>query len=488
MFKRTGFVLLLLTCCCFLAMAKTVAVKTDPLVQILEIKEQKLRARKLVAHLKTVFGSVAMADQKQACAAMHDIFTQYHTEGAAALESFIESIYLQRKGDLDGSENAVIKAIVLAKKIPDHYLAYSFYSHLAFFQNYRGNTIGAVSNFGMANKEAIIQNDADLQVVIDINISDIYYKNNFYSQSLSYLNHADSLVNKHLAAEPRLQNIVYFNKAEIYFRLNEIDSLQKYAGLLHAKERNEYKIYIYRQRTGYYLSILTGDYPTAISRITALQKDSLYRFDDDDRQYLATAYIRAGRPDSARNILDRLLADKAQNNHPEIKYHLYKLLGEAAEKQGDQKQASVAYKMALQQLEEQANRLTLVGNISSQMKIDELEGSFVKKEDALIRQRLWLIFTVIVSLLVIITVAVSYRNIKQKRFYEKLLFDSKKQELSFINSHEVRRHLANILGIVGVIKHSENKHEEYLMAEEHLLSAAENLDQSIKNISDKLDN
>lgn len=161
-----------------------------------------------------------VAEQAAAKAGMHNKFIEYRTEGAPAIESFIESICLQRSGDVTGSENALIKAIVLAKKIPDHYLAYSLYSHLGCFQTFTGNTIDAVSNFGMANKEAIILNDADLQVVIDINISDIYYRNNFYSQSLLYLNRADSLLYRHLTAEPRLQNIVFFNKAEIYFRLH----------------------------------------------------------------------------------------------------------------------------------------------------------------------------------------------------------------------------------------------------------------------------
>ena len=487
MLKKTGLLLLLTAFCCF-AKARPVAIKTDDLVKILQLTDQKQRDRQLIAHIKSVFKFIPLTDMVKAKAAMHDVLIRYYRADAASAESFIESICQQRGGDLTGCENALIRSIVLAKKIPDHYLAYSLYSELGFFQTFRGNTIDAVANFGMANKEAITLNDADLQVVIDINISDIYYRNNFYSQSLFYLNHADSLVNKHLTAEPRLQNIVYFNKAEIYFRQGRTDSLRRYSALLNDKKAGPYKIYIYRQRTAYYLSILNGDYKTAISRITALQTDPQYRFDDDDRQFLAQAYTRGGMPDSAKSILNRLLADKAQNNHPEVKYHLYKLLGEAADKQNDYQQAALAYRLSLLQLEEQANRLTQVGNISSKMKIDELEGTFNIKEDALVRQRLALMFIVIISLLTIIIVAISYRGIKQKRFYEKLLFDAKKEELSFINSHEVRRHLANILGVIELIKHGEDKQQEYLLAEDHLLSAAESLDEAIKNISSKLDN
>ena len=80
-----------------------------------------------------------------------------------------------------------------------------------------------------------------------------------------------------------------------------------------------------------------------------------------------------------------------------------------------------------------------------------------------------------------------YRNVRQKRYYEKLLFDAKKEELAFINSHEIRRHLCNIKGIIEMIKQSDDKQGEYLQAEDHLYSETEKLDKAIKNISLKLD-
>ena len=83
--------------------------------------------------------------------------------------------------------------------------------------------------------------------------------------------------------------------------------------------------------------------------------------------------------------------------------------------------------------------------------------------------------------------ALSYRNIKRKKYYEEMLFKTKKAELAFINSHEVRRHLSNILGIVDMVKQSEDKYHAYLETEEHLLSAVRDLDSSIRNISSKLD-
>ena len=80
-----------------------------------------------------------------------------------------------------------------------------------------------------------------------------------------------------------------------------------------------------------------------------------------------------------------------------------------------------------------------------------------------------------------------YRQTRQKRRYEQLLYARQKEELSFIHSHEVRRHLSNILGIIRMIGHADDRHAEYIEAEEHLLHAAEDLDLAIRNVSDKLD-
>ncbi|MFD2145787.1 hypothetical protein [Mucilaginibacter antarcticus] len=60
--------------------------------------------------------------------------------------------------------------------------------------------------------------------------------------------------------------------------------------------------------------------------------------------------------------------------------------------------------------------------------------------------------------------------------------------MSFINSHEVRRHLSNLLGLIDVIRISDDKYKEYQQAEPMILHEAEALDVAIKNISEKLEN
>jgi len=483
--------LILFLCLCFRLSAATDApsIKTPVLLDALRQTDPKVREQKLSKFIKDYFGhTINIKSLSNDKVILTNLLTEYNVENRVAFEYFAESLYQKRLLKPEAATTNLLAAIDAASKNADHYLLYYFFNYYAFSLTDGGSTIDAVQSFRRAKKEAILINDYYSQVIVDINISDIYYKNNLFSQSISYLNQAQEILIKNQVTDPRLLNIIYYNKAENYFRMSKADSLKKYNALLNDAERGPYKIYIFRKRTNYYLSILNRDYPKAINAINALRADTLYKFDDTDEQNLANAYYNAGIADSARLIINRLLSQPSQKNHPEIKFHLYGMLGNIAEKENNDKQAAYNFKMALQQSEEQINRLTQVGNISSQMNIEEMQNTYIQKEEAYKRQRMWLIFIVVVSVLTIAIGGMLYRNITQKRYYEKLLFFAKKEELAFINSHEVRRHLSNILGIVDMIRQSDNKDKEYKEAEDHLLQAAENLDEAIKNISHKLDN
>jgi hypothetical protein len=130
--------------------------------------------------------------------------------------------------------------------------------------------------------------------------------------------------------------------------------------------------------------------------------------------------------------------------------------------------------------------LVAVDTIAAGLRLDEMQNGYIRREDGFKRERLWLIFSVVTIGLVLIAGAMLYRNIRQKRKFEKLLFETKRNELAFINSHEIRRHLSNILGIIDTIGNSDDKHQSYLEAETHLLNAAKDLDNSIHYIADKL--
>lgn len=467
--------------------ALPISLKSDSLLSILQLKEHTAQEKKLISHIKNYFGAIPIDSFRVAKVRMHRYILKYNVESGEAYEFYIESIFHNRLLRTDEAKADLFNAIEIAAKKPDHYLLYTFFSQLAFIQTYEGNAIEAISNFGTARKEASILDDAMLQVIIDINMSDIYYRYNFYSQSLYYISQAhDIIVMQHLN-EPRLENIITYNICENYFRMNAPDSLRKYNAELRSSPNKTYKLYTYIKRTDYYVNLLNHDYAHAINLIRSLAVDRMYKYDNLDRQNLADAYFNADKADSAKYIIGQLLLDKGLVNHPEIKYHLYEILGQIAEKQNAPLQAAYNFKMALLLSKDNINKLIKVGDISSRMKVGDMENIYTQQEGIYKRERQWLIFTIVVALLVIAVIAMFYRNTKQKRHYERLLFVAKKQEISFINSHEIRRHLSNILGIIEIMKKSDNKAKEYHEAEEHLFYSAEKLDDAIKNISEKLD-
>jgi hypothetical protein len=468
--------------------AQQISVNQDTLIDIITQKKDGLAQHKrLIRFIKSYFQSASANQTSGGLDTMKLLFNRYGLANNDAFNNFARSLYLNKHHDLKNAQVYMLRAIQLARKNDDTYLLYQFLSHLSFIQTDLGNFTGAVYSYRLAKKEALKLDDNYLQALLDVNISDLYYKSSLYSQSINYLNQAEMLLmSEKPAKRAQLTTIIFYNKSENYFRMKSYDSLRVYHDKLLSPNNKSYKIHTYRLRTAYYLSLLKQDYLSAIKQINALKTDKKYVPAELDNQQLADAYFKSGQLDSAKRVINGLITNITDDNHPEIKYHLYELLAQIAEKKGDVKLAGENYKRALKESQENILRITQVGNISSQMKIDETESSYVERTEAYKRERLWLIFIVIVAALIIIAIALIYRNVKQKRHYEKLLFAAKKEELAFINSHEVRKHLTNILGIMDILKNSENKTAEYKQVENYLYKSASLLDESIKNISEKL--
>lgn len=484
---KKGCFYLVFFCIAFNSVTARSYVKTDTLSNILLIKDKIPREKQLVRYFRNYFSSTPVNSLYDSKIEMVSVLNKNNIASKEALSYLVESLYQGKLSHTDQSKTAIINAIQAAEKSNDDYLSCTFLNYLAYKQTEEGNVIGAVSSYRMAKKDAIKLNDTNLQMIIDINISDVYYKNNFFSKSLFFLNQAEILNAKFWPDDQRIKNIIYYNKSENFFRMNMPDSLQVYNEKLKKSKANTYKLYTYKNRTDYYLYLLRHDYKNAIKLIHAMQNDEGNKFDDNDRQNLSDAFYKDGQLDSAKLIITQLLSESSASNHPEIKYHLYEVLGEIAEQQGDFKSSSDYFKLSLQQSKVNMNRLTQVDNISSLIKVDELEGIYAQKKESYEKERLWLILTVVCALLAILVIAMFYRAIKQKRHYERLLFRAKKNELAFINSHDVRKHLTNILGLIDVVRHGKDKEKEYLQVEDRLFCSAEGLDKAIKNISEKLD-
>jgi hypothetical protein len=486
MFKSSGLIILLLCIGCCFSAAKA-SVNDSDLMGILKESNVDRRDRALIKYLRSHYRLEPVAGLPADKVKMNDLFIRYRFDDRPAINYFIDYLYQQRLGNFDAAGKSLVKAINLVATRKEKYLVYIFYNELGFLQTDRGNPTEAVYSYNMAKKQAVTLGDPALQIIVYINISDAFYRNGFYAQSLHYLQQAQSLVAQEPNTEHRYKNSIYNNIIENYYRIGNTDSVKKYNRLLHLGPDSVANKHPFTKLTDYYLSLLQGEYFKAVKQIQALKTDSLYEYNNSDEQNLAKAYYHAGMPDSARNVLTRLVADPLLKNHPEIKYRLYELLGRIAEERHDLVAAAYNFKMAFQQSAIQVNRLSHVDNIASQIKVEKVEGDYLEKEQSYKRERQGLIYVLIISILTIAIIGMIFSATRQKRRYERLVFDNKKKELSFINSHEVRRHLSNIWGLINLIKHSDNKHEQYLEAEPLLLREAESLDRAIKSISEKLE-
>ena len=156
---------------------------------------------------------------------------------------------------------------------------------------------------------------------------------------------------------------------------------------------------------------------------------------------------------------------------------------------------------------------TDLNNIITEQKDTENEGlriEAVLKENELSKQRIILVILIIGIMVSVSLGFIAFSNIKKKnKAYEKLhqanqtirkhnanlekmvtkrtdtifLKNKKLKELAYFNSHRVRKHLANILGLISLLN-DERENEEYLKI---LDSEAQYLDQTINQINKMID-
>jgi tetratricopeptide (TPR) repeat protein len=408
------------------AFAQPVA-KKDSLVNYIEFQDQVERETKITRYIKSFFQNGPLNQLEAKKKSITDTFTGYSFPNKESMLYFMESIYQRRLSNLKESQKALVKAIDEAHKTTDHFLLQQYFIHLAFLQTDEGNFIEAINSYDLAKQEIKKLDDPRLEAILNVNISDVYYKSGLYSQSLSYLDLAQKTLDDNKLIRPNIVAIINYNKAENFFRTNNYDSLKVSHKKLFDPSNKSYKLYTYQKRTGYYLNLLKHDYKGAIQLINALVKDTLYVKNDLEEQLLADAYFSNGQLDSARYMVEKQLAQPAQANHPEIKYHLYELLGEIAMRKNDHALAADNFKLALSELKQNLNNLSQAGSKSIQLKINEYYVNQLKYE----HERLWMMFAIALAILAVIIVAIFYRSSRQKRHYEQLLFAAKKSRTGF---------------------------------------------------------
>jgi len=342
------------------------------------------------------------------------------------------------------------------------------------------NYMRAMEGYLIIQKQLQQTNDINKLVLNYTNIADLYIKSNLFEEAINVLDIAYKLAfqqeNQHIP------NILYENKAIAYFHLKNLDSLQHYASKI---THNVSQDQLVDHRMKYMILLLKND-KEAISEIKVLADSPQDTDKLDTYLHLAEAYFMFNETVKSKELIFRLLYAPDLKNLNYLRAKLFSLLGDAYLKEKQFSLSAQYYKKGTDLSTLNTLKMMKTGGILNLLKYDEIKKKYVMAQENLeVRQNYLFLFAGFAGM-IILTFIFLYRSLKIKKKYDELMFNKLNSEISFINSHEIRKYLSNILGIVMVIKMSENRNETYFEFEDALFDSAENLDISIKSIASKL--
>jgi hypothetical protein len=414
-----------------------------------------------------------------------DSLRRYPMAGGAELEMLANIFILRRNFELEAAERLLMSAIELAQGHQEKYLLYQFYTNLAYVQTDQNEVPAAIYNYRQAKRVAAELANSKLLLIIDIGISDIYTKIGLYQQALIYLNEAQQELRGLAIDDSTSSTLINLNKAEIFFRLGKVDSLlyyqqqtSRYGAGTDDLDRN-------LKRLSYYTLLLRRQYPKAIVLIRELLTTGNRYYKNVDRWYLAKSLHAIKKLDSAAMEAHSILSEEVKGPST-IRLDAYKLIATVAEDQRDQKKAQRYYKLALAESELFSLKMRSVDQLSTELRQDRLDAAYQAQQLLFRKERHVLFASIAVTILIILVIYLFYRNVKQKSSYQKLLHDTRSQELAFINSHQVRKPLANILAVCSLLKDVDNTREENVIYYEMLDQQVKEMDQKLREVEMKL--
>jgi hypothetical protein len=407
-----------------------------------------------------------------------DSLKKYNISGSTALGLLAQISILRRLNNLAGAEKILVEAIGITQKEQQRYLLYYFYNTLAYVQTDQNNAVDAIHNYRQAKKIAHELSDLELILSTDIGISDIFTAIGLYQQALIYLNSSQQQVENPVNSRSPSRATIYLNKAEIFFRISKLDSLSHYCQLYSRYGAKSYDFVRNLKRLGYYRLILSNQPQKAIVLIRDLLATGNLYYKNVDRWYLAQSLYAANSPDSAVMEAHQILLNDKKGPSP-IRLNAFKLIATIAEDKNQRIEANMYFKLALAESEGFTIKMRSVDLLSTELRQDRLDAAYQAQYLLYHKERTVLFASISVTILIILIIYLFYRNLRQKSRYQKLLHETRSRELAFINSHEVRKPLANILAICGLLKDKENTVEE-----NH--SYYEILDQQVKEMDHKL--
>ncbi|EDM37981.1 hypothetical protein PBAL39_16189 [Pedobacter sp. BAL39] len=456
---------------------------SDTLSNILSAKLDKFSKQKQLTNLvyrRFLFSSEYDQTLKQ----MADSVKKYRVSGGKELSLLAEIFVLRRTNKLKAAEKALLDGITNAQRHEEHYLLYQFYINLAYVKTDQHNASAAIFNYRQAKRIAEELSDLGLLLSVDVGISDIFTAIGLYQQALVYLNDAQKKVEDQNLRHS-LRTLIYLNKAEIFFKLDKRDSLNYYRKLIGKYGAESHGIVRNRKRLDYYALILSHHYQQAITLMRDLLNTGNQYYKDVDRWNLANSLYALKNLDSAALEAHQILNDETNGPTP-LRLNAYQLIARIAEEKNDQLTSIRYFKLALAESEAFMIEMRSVDQLSTELRQDRLYAAYKITNLAYHRERIILFASIGATVLVILIIYSFYRNTKQKSKYQRLLHETRSKELAFINSHQVRKPLANILGICRLLIENENSVEENTIYYELLDQQVKEMDQKLREVEMKL--
>ncbi|MET4141888.1 hypothetical protein [Pedobacter sp. UYP1] len=387
----------------------------------------------------------------------------------------IEALYAKRLLKFDQAKRYILSALDETPQESPRFI--KLLRILAFIDTDLENYMRAMESYLIIEKQLQSQQDTSKLILNYANIADLYIKSSLYKEAIEALDTAH-----HLAVQQgreQMQLLVYENKATAYFHLNNLDSLNYYAAKV-SRIRFVNAGNVHRLK---YMILLLKKDKRSIDEIKVLVDNA----NDPEKLYtylhFARAYLLFDQTEKARKIALKLLSSADLKSLGYMRGKLFNIVGDTYAKEKKFALAAQYYKKATDQAAVNTVKTMETGSILNYLKYDEIKKKYVvAQEDLQVRQNYFMLCMVVASM-IILTFIFLYRSLKMKKKYDELMFNKLNSEISFINSHEIRGYLSNILGIIMVIKMSEDRKETYLEFEQALFDSAENLDNSIQNIA-----
>jgi hypothetical protein len=416
---------------------------------------------------------------------MVDSLVKYDLSGQQELRNLIQILILRRNFELEKANKLITQSIVIAMQHSERIFLYQFYLNQAYIETDLGNSLTAIYSYRLARKIAEDVDDPNLFIVTDIGISDIYTNIGLYSQALNYLDQAEKTYSEGKVTKASSRTLIYLNKAEIHFKMGQLDSLRRYKRLAEQVKNAGHDMDRNIKRMQYFELILETKYLLAIPLIEELLATGNQYYKTLDRWHLAECQYLSEQLDSALITATQLVADP-QLTSSLIKIDSYKLLAQIFQKRSQMQQVNYFLTLALKESEDYTQRISKIGDLASELRLDRLSASYHARDLIYEKERTILVMTVILTILALIAIIVSYRNIRQKNRFQKLLHQARSKELAFINSHQVRKPLANILGICSLMEGQQSDMQEIAKYIQLVQQEAKEMDNSITAIEKKL--